>query len=800
MKQRSLRVVYKPLRLAVCSALLYMGAGIVPVMAQDAVAVSQSVAQFNIAAGSLAEVLGRFASAANVTLSFNAAQLGDLRSEGLQGRYTVDAGFARLLSGRGYEAVVTAPGRYTLRRVGGISILPEVTVTAAADGLPAVYAGGQVATGARLGAMGNQDVMDTPFNITSYTAELIENQGARTIADVLANDPSVRFTTSSSHPYENFRIRGFDVNQNDISINGMFGLMPIGHTPTEFVERVEVLKGPSALFSGMAPSGAVGGVVNLVPKRAGDDPLTRLTVGYQSDSQALASADVSRRFGDEKEFGVRVNAALSDGDTHIDNQSKKRDFFSAALDYRGHDLKVSLDAYHSKESFKNGTPAMFWFSGPAIPKAPDPRINQFPGANGWLQSDAAILRGEYEFNSNFSAFASVGVLNNDYSGFISGTHVRSMNALGTSTSTITSTQIGYNNNVSSEAGLRGRFNTGAVLHEVVLHASKLEQEAGSANTSSTAYTTNIYNPTFRAMPTAPSYAPKTSDNDLSSVALMDTMSFMDDKLRLTLGLRNQTVKTANFNAAGATTSSYDKTAVTPAVAVVVKPWGPSVSLYANYVEGLSRGDSVSTPTYAFNQTFAPYKTEQKEGGVKWSAGSFTNTASLFEITKPMLIMINGNTPSDGGEKRIRGVEWNSFGEIVRNVRLLGGVAYTEGIQTQTANNLNNGKTAVGAPRWQANLGSEWDLPWVAGLTLNGRVVATSSQYVDSANTQKIPGWGQLDIGARYTTSVEGKKLVLRLNVNNVFDRAYYNGSFSDTTPIATLSLPRTVTATATVDF
>jgi len=93
--------------------------------------------------------------------------------------------------------------------------LPAVTVTASPTGpeaLPPVYAGGQVATGARLGLLGNVDVMDTPFNTTSFTSELIENQQARTLADVVRNDPSVRYTTSSGHAYENFRIRGFDVN------------------------------------------------------------------------------------------------------------------------------------------------------------------------------------------------------------------------------------------------------------------------------------------------------------------------------------------------------------------------------------------------------------------------------------------------------------------------------------------------------------------------------------------------------------------------------------------------------------
>lgn len=686
--------------------------------------------------------------------------------------------------------------------------LPAVKVSASAEqpsDLPATYAGGQVGKGARLGALGNQGVMDTPFNITSYTAELIENQQARSVADLMANDPSVRFTTSSGHAYENFRIRGFDVSSSELAINGMFGLAPVGHAPLEAMERVEVLKGPSALFSGMAPGGGVGGVINLVPKRAGDDPLTRVSLGYQSAGQVLTSVDAGRRFGERKEFGARVNGAFSDGDTELDGQSKKRQFLSGAFDYRGEALTASLDAYYNKESFSGGTPAMYWFQNSTpIPDAQDPRRNLFPGASGELESKAVIARAEYEFNQYVSAFAGVGVMNFEQTGFINGTHARNIAVNGNFTAATNGTRS-YTDSVAAEAGLRSRFNTGAVGHEVVVHATNLDQESGSA-TNSTSTTSNIYNPvTTLVMPATPSSAPKTSETTLSSLALVDTVSLLDDRVRITLGLRNQNVKTTNYNATtGAVTAKYDKSAVTPAVGVILKPWGQGISLYANYVEGLSKGDTVSD-TLATNKNFvfAPYKTEQKEMGVKWDAGKFTHTVSLFEITKPTMVAIGSSTNptyTDEGEKRVRGLEWNTFGELTRNLRVLGGVAYSSGTQTKTAYHRYDGNVAIGAPRWQGNLGTEWDVPLLAGLTVSGRVVATSSQYLDAANQQKIPAWSILDVGARYSTTMEGRPLVLRLNVNNLFDKRYWSGSFSDSYSMATLGAPRTITASATIDF
>lgn len=683
--------------------------------------------------------------------------------------------------------------------------LPAVQVKAApvatAIDQPKAHAGGQVAQGARIGALGNQDVMDTPFNITSYTAELIEAQQARTLADVLANDPSVRFTTSSGHQRENLRIRGFDVSADDVALNGLFGLAPLGHTPLEFVERVEVLKGPNALFSGMAPSGGVGGVVNLALKRAGDEPLNRLTTGYQSGGQWFTHADLARRFGDNQEWGVRVNGAYSNGETTLSDQNKKRELLSAALDYHHRGLTASLDAYSIRESYEHGSPAMYWFSSSNIPEAPDASTNQFPTGQGTLASQAVIARAEYALHRQLSAFASVGVGSQENAGFVTGTHVRNLNAQGTSTSTMTYFQRGYTDSKTAEAGLRARLSTGPVLHELVLHATTLQQESGSNSSASAAYTTNIYNPVSRALPAPTVAAPKTSENTLSSLALVDTLSLLNDAVRLTLGLRDQQVKTDNFSATtGAVTSSYDKRAITPAMALVVKPWGPDVSVYANHIEGLSKGDSVTAGSvYSITKTFAPYKTQQNEVGAKWAAGAFSNTVSLFELSKPMLIAIN-KVPTDDGEKRVRGLEWNTFGEVMPSVRLLGGATYTQGVQTQTANNQYNGKVAVGAPRWQGNLGAEWDTPWLAGLTTSARVQATSSQYLDPANTIRIPGWAQLDIGAAYTTRLDGRKTVLRLTVANLLDKHYYSGSFSDTTAIATLGQARTVTASATVDF
>lgn len=807
----------QPLRCAIAVSLAFasLTAAAQNTESTRASAEAAAVRNWDIPAAPLADTLARIAKEGGQRLSADPALIAGKSAAPVRGSLSPAAAARQALAGTGLELVVTDGGTLTVRPLpppvrlpSGETALAPMTVTALSarpGDLPPVHAGGQVAKGARLGLMGNVDVMDTPFSVTSYTAKVIEDQGARTVADVLRNDAAVRFATSDGHPFENFRIRNFSVNQNEMTIGGMYGLAPYGHTPVEMFERVELLRGPSALFSGMAPAGALGGTINLVPKRAGAEPLTRVTLDYIGKSQFGTRFDVARRLGERQEWGVRMNGSFSDGDTELDGQSKQRQFFSAALDYRNGGFRGSLDAYYSKEKFDDGTPAgIFFRSVPDVLKAPAADSNLFPAAYGRAENKAAILRAEYAFNDTVTAFANVGVRHGKVAGFFTGTWVTPSSANGASTVSMSGQRM-YEENVNTEAGLRFNFNTGSINHEMTVQASRLKMDYGYAANSNNG-NTNMYDPSYVAMPALPTKALKWSDKTFDSLALVDTLTLLDDRLRLTLGLRHQSFK-VDPTAAGRTTggeNDYDKSVVTPAVGVVFKPWGPNVSLYASYVQGLSQGGSISTTNgYVRNHTFAPYETKQGEIGVKWNAGGFTNTLALYQITQPTLISFNvagGLDATDGGEKRVRGLEWNTFGELTRGVRLLGGVVYAQGVQTKTQGGLLDGDTAVGSPKWQANLGAEWDVPGAPGLTLTSRVEASSSQWLTNNHSHKLPGWGVLDLGARYATKLQGRDAVLRLNVSNVANRDYYAGIFREGAAIATIGAPRTVSASLTVDF
>ena len=256
------------------------------------------------------------------------AHRGSRRSAALRGRYAPVEALHRLLLGSGLELQQRSDGSYTLvpAATDGALELQSSLITAQAAGaetLPAEYAGGQVARGARLGMLGNADVMDAPFSITSYTARTIE-AAARSVADLLqANDPSVRVVGGRGDLVDSYTIRGFSVQNADVAFNGLYGLLPFWRVPIEFAERVEVLKGPNALLGGISRRQRVGGTINLVPKRADDQPLTRVSVDWTQRGQLGTHLDIGRRFGENNAFGVRFNGVYRNGDTAVDHQSRE---------------------------------------------------------------------------------------------------------------------------------------------------------------------------------------------------------------------------------------------------------------------------------------------------------------------------------------------------------------------------------------------------------------------------------------------------------------------------------------------
>ncbi len=673
------------------------------------------------------------------------------------------------------------------------------------------YPGGQVARGGRAGILGNLDFMDSPFMATNFTDEIVRNQQSKSIADVLQNDPVVRVARGFGNFQEVYIIRGFPVYSDDMTYNGLYGILPRQYVAAELLERVEVFRGASTFLNGAAPGGSgLGGLVNVVPKRAPDTDLNRVRVGVEGQGHAYLAADIGRRYGDEEEStGIRVNLVKRDGETAVNEQDREVSVASFGVDYQGKALRLSADLGFQEHDVTAPRPSVTPLG--AIPSAPEADDNF---AQPWTFTSEEQLfgavRAEYDVLENTTTWLAMG--------FRSG---EEENALANPTASVGGDFSAYRfdntrqDNVRSyEAGMRSRFSFMGAEHNLIVSASSFSMDSKNAYAFSdfSGFVGNLYDPQPANQPTADFFVGGnlsqplvTLTNENESVALADMMSLFDDSVMVTLGARFQTIKTASFDYnSGEPLSRYDESSVTPVAGVVYKP-NDTVSLYANYSEGLVPGDvapsqSGGEPVDNAGEVLDPFRSEQFEAGLKLDMGKIGGAVSAYSTQKPSAI-ITENVFSSDGEQRNRGVEVSVFGLPHPDVKMLGGLTLVQAEQTNTQGGLNEGKDVVGVPELQANINVEWNVAAVPGLTLDARGIYTSEQYADAANTYEVDSSHRMDIGARYTMMLGSTDLTLQARLENVFDNNYWAsvGGFPGANYLV-LSEPRTAKVTASFSF
>ena len=785
---------------------------------------------FNIQPKPLLAALADFTATTRIQVVRPNAEAVTGRSAGVSGTMSANQALSQLLAGSGLTYRFTSGGTVTIARQGGeantfaapagaISLdtievqgaNPNSTMT-----LMPPYAGGQVATGGQVGMLGNRNVMDTPFSITSYTNKTIKDQQAQTVQDVLSNDPSiVSNTQNSGNDYGAITFRGFRDSSENMSgsLNGLPAMSPLRAPDMDYIERVEVLRGPSALLNGMAAAGAggVGGSYNLVTKQAGNEPLTELTTRYNSRSQPGAHLDVGRRFGAGNEFGIRFNGAFRKGDTPVEPISAETGSAALNLDYRGERVRISADIAHQSDSASpRNYQALSTSPLGFVPKAPNAGTSLSPPwSDNREKTTVAMVQGEVDITDKVTAYAAIGKQKWDFS-FMGPRLARLLDTSGNYYAT-SNTAWRFNTTfdvLSMQGGLRATATTGPVDHALSLNLSQSRREVGEARTSGAyTYITNLYNPTFGSAPfiADPGDPKKSNETRVSSIGVADTLSILDERIQFTAGIRYQQVESGNFSTTtGVQTSSYDGKAWTPALGLIVKPW-QNVSLYANYIENLQAGTIVSTSFANSGEVFPPYVSKQYEAGVKVDWGTVTTTLAAFQISQPSTISITDpggglSTLALDGEQRNRGIELNAYGELRPDVRLMGGVTLLDARLTKTQDGLYDGNRAYGAPIIRTVVGGEWDTPFLRGMTLTGRVTYTGDQVVSNENESlKIPSWTVVDLGARYVfdSPWNNKPITVRFNVDNVFGENYWSTAYVD---ILFLGAPRTYRLSTTFNF
>lgn len=713
------------------------------------------------------------------------------------------------LGGTAHAVQVFDLGEFVVKAPASVATVetPEVAVTPAT--VEGAYAGGQVANSNLMGALGRQNFIETPLNVTGYTSELMENKQATNISDVVANDASVK-EHSLTGAASAWTIRGFRTTQQDMQFNGLFGIAPRFYTGTEGYERVEIAKGPTALLNGVAPNGGnIGGSINFVPKRAKDTPINRVKLSYGNGAQFTQHVDVGHRFGENNKYGVRLNVLNRTGETSVDNERNSVSSVVLGADVRGKKHRVALDlgyVFNSIESpqyrisfggTEEGPDSRKLFASAKFTKESSytvfaPIKDAKYGANDayrHVTEKYGVLSGEYDISKDWTAYAGIGMRSTGMDYYYNDFIINNINTGAAKIKYIYNNQT--NKGISAEAGVRGKVVSGGVTHNIGVAASRISYERYMGNRNfKSEFTGNAFtqkvdsawgNPTgYRGWET-----PLNDKNVTVGLSISDRIVTADESWQVILGGRFQKIKQTMYNTStlfpkeantdwkGSTKSTtYDKTAFSPAVGIVHK-LNKYTSIYANYMEGLQRGEIVASENST--EILPPYKSKQVELGAKVDFGNWASSLSLYNITSPYTKA--QKTGAYDVEVRNRGIEWNIFGEPTKGTRVLGGVMYLDAKYTSDsrkgAANVEGNRYA-GAPKWSAVLGVEQDIKGVKGLTLTSRVKYVGEAYANDANTLRTPGFVIWDLGARYAWKSGNTPMTFRADVYNVFDKTYWN--------------------------
>ena len=342
--------------------------------------------------------------------------------------------------------------------------------------------------------------------------------------------------------FEQFSIRWLSLFNIGVAFNGLYGILPTYSIDMEMADRVDIIKGPSQLINGISPRGSVGGGINVMPKRASDEPIREYTASYASDSQIGGALDVGQRFGAYNQFGVRLNGVQQSGDTEWDHQRIERQMAILGLDYRGERLRLATDIGRTERDTDAPQERVLIGDAARVPDAGKVRRNY---AQAWskarTQDTFGTLNGEYDLTDNLMAYAAVGARESDHD------FLRHNVSITNDAGDFSVQPRDFTRDESvrtASAGSRNRFTTGSVSHELNLSGSYFYMDFTNGGGRYASAPSNLYNPVPTPTPTLQTRADAKvyTENRFTGVALSATLGFMEDRLLLPLGARWQRVK------------------------------------------------------------------------------------------------------------------------------------------------------------------------------------------------------------------------------------------------------------------
>lgn len=627
--------------------------------------------------------------------------------------------------------------------------------------------GARTTLDASTGVLGPRPLMETPFSIQVFESDPM---GADVTANqVLRRDPALtNVATAGGFSAFNLSLRGFPSGADAISFYGMGpGAMFSGSLGQLFsVERLEVIKGPSAGLGSFSPNSAVGGSVNIVPKLPFQDNRSVLTLGLRERGIMSAHLDLNRSWGDHT--AVRVNLASEAGKTFYEGRDERE---VLALSFR-HQLAENVElvlGYDQVRVRSEGYQNAFVLAPDVpVPKAPNPNRNHFQKWS-WLEQEWNYGYGSLEWT-----------LARDWKLFVQGLYgIRRRPVLSSGTGLIRSEEgdlLLRPNYFAEGTRYKPFFGGNLFLHRTLSTGPWIHHLTLASLTSGFTFITaegqpltpipsDLDQPLFTERPALDVMGRgRSSEVNASTQAFSDDIQ-LNEQWSLLLGIKDSLLRSDSYNVtSGEKTLHRKDRGTTPFGAVSYKPSLRTLT-YFSYIKGLERGGVAPVAAANADEIMPPVRNHQIELGLKSSEVSgVLFTAALFEIQRGLEYLDAGsNLYVQNGLQRNRGLELNASGLIADRVTLQGGLLLLDAkiVRVEALRN----KKAPGAP--DLTLPVTLDYQWNENWNLSASLYHFGKQAVDAANTRELKSWTRVSAGVKYSMRVRERPFFVQALVENI---------------------------------
>ena len=684
-----------------------------------------------------------------------------------------------------------------------LETLPSVTVTAVEDTQGRASEGYRADRVSGIGPWQGRSAQDTPYSITVFSEELMTNLQSISADQVFRINPTMqqlRAQYENNQPAAN--LRGFRVTgpHRDGVADDRYG-----HASTiEDTERIEVLNGLSGFLYG---AGNVGGLVNYVTKQSTEERLNKITLASRGHQSWYAHGDLSGKFDAEGRFGYRLNLAKQDGSTPIKGQVTKRDFYSLILDARPRrDVYLHLSA--SRHQYEDQGAQATWAANASTRPSADALRNDRSYSPAWTHRSYEINRytGHAKWDVNEVLGLRANLLFSDGSRSSAGSQTTNT-LLSPSTYTQSFSRLyapGVVNTLSYQDDKRGafyadfKFDTRGINHKLTvgLQYSNTSQDRWSRNAPI------VRGGTFPIHTTEGSPKPDVAPisrgtksvwhaNIMRNLVLGDDIS-LGERWSVLTGMAHTNISSR----------SYDKSAITPTVALLYKPV-PQLSTYISYMESLEQG-GVAADEYQGavvankGEVFKPLTSKQIEIGAKYDWGGVLLSGAVFQIDKALQYYDLRNPLSpmyvQDGRQVHQGAEFTAIGKLTTRLNLIGGFTWLNAkIKKQRQDPSLEGKRPALVADKLLKLRTEYAFSQMPGLSVSGGFSTTSASWANAQNTDRLPGYAVYDLGLRYRMNPATAPLTLMVDLLNVTNKHYWGNE-------SALGDPRTLLVSLNYSF